>query len=125
MQIINQDGEKLEKLDPEKIYIVLIPYAYNPKESFNRSVRIVHWLRTVHKVAVFSPILHTHPYHVARLEVDPSHEDDYYGWDLRVYDAMRDKAVMLFTMDYEISNGCRIELEWARKNEIPIFYLEE
>ncbi len=125
MKIVTQDGKKLESLNPEKIYIVLNPYAYNPEESFSRAVRIVHWLRTTHKVAVFSPILHTHPYHIACLKTDPNHNDDYYDWDLKVYDAMREKSVMIFTLDYKKSKGCSLEMNWGTEHNIPIYFINE
>ena len=125
MHVIDASGKKIEQLPKKGVYILSIPYTYDPEASFNRSVRAVKWLRDVQKVAVFSPILHTHPYHVACKKAQPSHDDDYYTWDIALYDAMKGNATMIFTGDHASSRGCTIEMEWAKKKGIPILFLEE
>ena len=110
--------------DKSKVFIVLQPYSYNPEESFSRAVKIVKKFREEGKV-VFSPILHTHGYHVALRELLADHDDDYYGWDLKVYEAMKDNCIMAFTKDWETSKGCRLEMKWARLHCVPIVFINE
>jgi len=125
MHVIDESGEKIERLPKERVYILSIPYTSGPEASYKRSIRIVKWLREVQDVAVFSPILHTHSYDVECKKDQPSHVDDYYAWDIALYDAMMEKTTMLFTKDYVNSHGCMIEMEWAKKNQVPFLFIEE
>lgn len=99
----------------DKIVVLLQPYSYDPNEAFDRAVKMVTFLRN-QGYFVFSPILHTHHFALHSLIYD---QDFYYEWDFKLYDALRDKAFFLFTPDWEVSKGCRMEMEYVKKNNLP------
>jgi hypothetical protein len=118
----NKEEEAFFRASPH-VVVLCIPYAKDPIKSFERSRRIVEYLRRS-SVIVFSPILHTHPYHLACREKNPDHNDDYYSWDFGIYDGFR-RPVMLFTEDWEESKGCKEEMIWANNNALPIYVVVE
>jgi len=125
MNIFNSFGNEIKKLNNEIIYILCIPYSVDPKNSYERSLKIVKWLREIHKVHVFSPILHTHNYHEFWSEIETNFNEDYYEWDFAIYEALKENSHLIFTSDYQISTGCRKEMEWGQKNSIQHFILKD
>lgn len=125
MKLLNHSKNENFYLDKRKIHVICIPYQYNPNESFSRSVKIVKYFREVLQIYPYSPILETHPYHVECRKMNPNHDDDYYDWDLHIYDAMKPNVIMIFTLDWENSKGCKIEMEWAKSQKIPIGFIKE
>lgn len=118
---MSENFRKLRNLDT--VIVILQPYTNCPDESHERAIRLTKHFRDRGRL-VFSPILHTHNYHVSLREENPDHDDDYYNWDLGVYAAMKDNIYMVFTHDWETSKGCRLEMEWAKKNGIPTAVME-
>ena len=123
MKLVDQDGNDVNPTT-DRVYILSIPYSYDPEASFSRSVRIVKWFRD-QGLIIFSPIMHTHPYHIKCLEENPNHTDDYYDWDISLYTVMKSNATIVLTKDYDISKGCKIEMDWAIAESVPMLYIEE
>ncbi|HME50650.1 MAG TPA: hypothetical protein VKM55_00395 [Candidatus Lokiarchaeia archaeon] len=125
MRITDAAGREFKTFPKDTVLVLSIPYAYNPAKSFARSVKIVKWLRTTFNIPVFSPIMHTHAYDMECKKQDASHDDNYYDWDIALYEAMKQKSIFLFTRDCDISKGCIREMEWAKKNGVRVLFIEE
>ena len=69
------------------IYYLAQAYSNNPTQAYHDAVYWVNMLREKCKVAVFSPILHTHHYHLDSPEILAEFED-YVAWDLALLSAM-------------------------------------
>ena len=69
------------------IYYLAQAYSNNPTQAYHDAVYWVNMLREKCKVAVFSPILHTHHYHLDSPEILAEFED-YVAWDLAILEAM-------------------------------------
>ncbi|MHA1795012.1 MAG: DUF1937 family protein [Promethearchaeota archaeon] len=134
MQVKNLDGKKIslaldgntismDALDEDNIYVVLLPYSQDPENSFKRSVAITRALRE-RGLTVFSPILHTHHYHLTVLREVGETSENYYKWDLSLYSHLR-KRVFLFTLDWDMSVGCQMEMRFAKKYKIPVLFIVE
>ena len=115
--------EKIEKIisdiPNDAIPVILIPYTYNPTESFKRSAKIAAYLVKKGKFP-FSPILHTHAFDVLL-----NHPNiDYYQWDFAVYDAIKN-PYFIFTYDWERSKGCREEMKWVKSKKFPFVIIDD
>jgi hypothetical protein len=64
-------------------------YSIDPAKAFQNAAQ---WTKSLRKMGffVFSPILHTHPYHslLKNSDWDYTAEEDYVAWDLAIVDAM-------------------------------------
>lgn len=118
------------------VYYLSHPYTGNPKESFQNAVDWTGLLRAKYEVVVFSPILHTHQFHLESckrlkavdkfgasnkvIDEEINHRMDYICWDLALL-----KALMA-------GDGCN-ETYWCPKhggsythnNEMRCDWLEE
>jgi hypothetical protein len=125
MEFYDQKNNKYQNWNQSKTYILCIPYTKNPDSSFSRTVNITRYLRKEKGVVVFSPILHTHSYDLSLKTQNLEYNEDYYEWDLALYDALSNNAIMIFTEDYKESKGCVREMNWAIKKALEIIYVKE
>jgi hypothetical protein len=119
VKLINKEGSISLKYTPHPL-ILCIPYSYNPEEGFKRSCEYVKKLRDL-GFLVFSPILHNHNYHL----LIKDENEDYYQWDLELYDAFGKNAVYVFAPYWESSWGCNIEYQHALEKGNEIFFIQE
>jgi hypothetical protein len=111
------------------VYYLAQAYSRNPELAIRNAFT---WVRQLRKMGliVFSPIMHTHHYHLASEYLG----DDYVLWDLRILQAFGQNAVMLMAYDaysldeqkkiHWLSLGCQKEYEWAFHHSIRILQLE-
>lgn len=123
-KIYDENGEERINLDPSYVYTVLIPYSYNPDESFRRSVDIIKYLRK-HQLTVFSPITHLHHYNIECKKKNPQFIDDYYNWDLKIYSHFNKMIAIITKDDWDKSDGVLREIKWCKDNNIPLLYIVE
>lgn len=110
-----------------KIIYLCIPYSWNPEESF-RIANIVSAQLMLKGNIVFSPISHSHP---ISLEMDPNLQLDHDFWmkqDIALLNKCNEICVVLINENgmnlVTKSRGCNVEIEFCKKNNIPINYLK-
>ena len=136
----------------EIIYYLAHPWASNPEQSFQNAITWTQHLRQK-GYAVFSPILHTHPYWK---EITKKYGcDTWLAWDLTILDSFKECIILMsktaiktdymhnypFSLHYALcygdvadgyknwkdswhSQGCRQEYEFAKTHGIPVYELE-
>ena len=125
MHFEDESGNLINNLDSNPIYIICHPYSNNPTLNFQRCVDIVRFMRSIHKLKVFSSILHTHQYDLNLKKHNKEYCENYYQWDLDLYYSFPTNTVMVFTKDYLISKGCLIEIDWAKEHKRKIIFVIE
>jgi|GEM_PF-2581598 len=117
-----------------KIYYLSHPYTNNPEESFRFAVK---WFKILREknMNVFSPILHSHPFHKIYCKEEGISEEEannrmkYVELDLAFMEAMKDNLILLMSYDaFDVkdgvihwkSEGCKREYEKAKELGIPI-----
>jgi len=121
------------------IYYLAHPWAFNPALSFENAVRWTKQLREMGH-AVFSPILHTHPYW-DRLKQTCANKgyieaEDWVAWDLAILGKFIHPVVLMSRAAYKfdtgqqikrhvwLSEGCGREYAYAKTHGIPVYELE-
>lgn len=126
--------ERRLNLNNNKVYYLAHPYANNPLLSQGFAENHTLYLLDI-GYTVFSPILHTHYFHI---NMEKKYENinakwippDYVNWDLSILEAMKKNLIMLisntaFKNGKWLSPGCKKEFDWAIKNQVPCYVLED
>jgi len=123
IKIFDRFNRPILNISKKYIYVIFMPYAYNPEESFQRSIKIMSYLRSL-GLTIFSPILHFHHYHkeCQRLNLK---DEDYYKWDLEIYSHFKKMIAILPKKDWNLSDGINNELKWCREKKIPWIFIVE
>jgi len=124
IKLFDQFNHPILKVNKKYIYVIFMPYAYNPEDSFQRSIKIMSYLRSL-GLTLFSPIIHFHQYHKECQKINLKDEEDYYKWDLEIYAHFKKMIAVIPRKDWKLSNGINNELKWCREHKIPWIFIVE
>lgn len=105
------------------IFYLCHPYTADKEAAFRFAAYSAEWALAKGYV-LFSPVMHTHHFEeLARYKHDP---EIFYQWDLQLLEGLDPRRVALLVDGrWQESKGCRREVAFAQKNDIPCLDFEE